>query len=109
MFVGDVRCAVVGCGVSWKLSGGSECDSGPMNVVKYLHVRRAMSRSVCASPADNSAYPLMRPGRLIQRATAGDAAQMIANGSAIGRAMGCRHATSAAAATASTTAPPSRR
>jgi hypothetical protein len=49
MFVGDVRCATTGLGVSWKLSGGKAWSSGVTNVAKYRHVRRAINRSAPAS------------------------------------------------------------
>src|SRR5688572_1783078 len=44
MLVGDVRCATLGTGSSWKLSGGSQLSSGPTKVSKYAHVRRARPR-----------------------------------------------------------------
>src|SRR5688572_32270495 len=44
MLVGDVRCATLGTGSAWKLSGGSQLSSGPTKVSKYAHVRRASPR-----------------------------------------------------------------
>ena len=73
MFVGDVRCATTGLGVSWKLSGGKAWSSGPTNVAKYRHVRRAINRSAPASASVSGSVAAMVRGRLIQRATAGAA------------------------------------
>ncbi len=53
MLVGDVRWATTGSGSSWKLSGGSAWSSGPTNVSKNRHVRRAMRRSAPASAAES--------------------------------------------------------
>ena len=36
MLVGDVRDAMIGCGVSWKLSGTSQFVSAVTNRSKYL-------------------------------------------------------------------------
>jgi hypothetical protein len=44
MFVGDVRCAILGAASSWKLSGGNQWSSGPTNVSKNLQVLRAVLR-----------------------------------------------------------------
>src|SRR2546427_3970795 len=106
MFVGDVRCATTGLGVSWKLSGGNEWSSGPTNVAKNRHVRRATSRRARASAAESGWAGAVLRGTLIQRATAGDTIHSIKNGAAAGQASGCPHATATAAATASATPPP---
>ncbi len=72
MFVGDVRCATTGLGVSWKLSGGKAWSSGPTNVAKKRHVRRAIRRRARASAAESGWVGSVLRGTLIQRATAGD-------------------------------------
>ena len=41
MLVGEVRCATIGPGCFWTLSGGSQLSSGPTKVSKNAHVRRA--------------------------------------------------------------------
>ena len=75
MLVGDVRWATTGCGSSWKLSGGSQWSSGPTNLSKNRHVRRAIRRSAMASAAD-SWRPADSARRLLtDRAIAGDSSQ----------------------------------
>src|SRR2546422_11690979 len=74
MLVGDVRCATTGLGVSWKLSGGNAWSSGPTNVAKNRHVRRATNRRARASAAERGWVGAVLRGTLIQRATAGEAA-----------------------------------
>src|SRR5207245_1026678 len=80
-FVGEVRCATTGFGSSWKLSGGRACSSGPTNVAKNRHVRRAINRRARASPDDSGVVLAVSRGRLIHRATAGDAAHSSSKGS----------------------------
>ena len=109
MFVGDVRRATTGLGSSWKLSGGRAWSSGPTNVAKNRHVRRATSRSARASAADRGTARAAGRGRLTQRAMAGEPAQSSRNGSAIGQAWGRAQATTAAAITATASAPVIRR
>ena len=72
MFVGEVRWATTGVGSSWKLSGGSALSSGPTNVSKNSHVRRAVRRSVSTSAAESCSAADSGGGRLTQRATSGD-------------------------------------
>src|SRR4029077_18559904 len=60
---------------SWKLSGGKAWSSGVTKVSKKRQVRRAVRRSSRASSADIGAACSGAGGRLIQRATAGAAAQ----------------------------------
>src|SRR6266850_6709792 len=108
MFVGDVRCATTGLGTSWKLSGGKAWSSGPTNVVKKRHVRRATRRRARASAAESGWVGALLRGTLIHRATAGDTAHSIRKGSAAGQASGRPHATATAAAAASATPPPIR-
>ena len=109
MFVGDVRCATTGLGVSWKLSGGKAWSPGPTNVVKNRHVRRAINRSARASASDRGSAGVALRGMLIQRATAGDTTHRQRNTDAVGHASGRTQTTTADAATASTTPPPMRR
>src|SRR5438093_7616556 len=109
MFVGDVRCATIGLGVSWKLSGGNAWSSAPTNVAKNRHVRRATRRRSRASAADSGRVGAVLRGTLIQRATAGDAIHRSSQGSAAGQASGRPHAPATAAAEASATPPPIRR
>src|SRR3989442_6559153 len=106
MFVGDVRCATTGLGVSWKLSGGNAWSSGPTNVSKNRHVRRATKRRAHASAAESGWVGAVLRGTLIHRATAGDTAHSIRKGSAAGQAPGRPHPTAPAAAAASPTPPP---
>src|SRR5688572_19581857 len=108
-FVGDVRCAITGCGSSWKLSGGSAWSSALTNVAKNRHVRRPIRRSVRASADESGAGPAVVVGMLIHRATAGDAIQSSSTGSATGHDAAFDHATTAAAAPARTTPPAIRR
>ena len=68
MFVGDVRCATTGSGVSWKLSAGSAFSDGPAKASKYLQVRRAIARRNRAS-AGARGSSAVGGGRLIHRAT----------------------------------------
>src|SRR5687767_3818143 len=96
MFVGEVRCATTGLGVSWKLSGGNAWSSGPTNVAKNLHVRRAIKRRARASAGASDGMPDALLGMLIQRATAGDAIHSTSHGKAAGHAAGCIHATATA-------------
>src|ERR1051325_4144275 len=41
ILVGDVRCAIIGEGFSWKLSGGNQFSSSVTNCSKKDHVLRA--------------------------------------------------------------------
>ena len=109
MFVGDVRCATTGLGVSWKLSGGRAWSSGPTNVEKKRQVRRATNRRAWASASVNGSVWEARQGKLIDRATAGDMAHSSRKGAATGKACGRNHAMAAAATTARATPPPIRR
>src|SRR5438034_3797673 len=79
------------------------------NVAKNRHVLRAISRRARASPAVNGLVLAAGHGRLIQRASAGDAAQSSRKGRAAGQAVGRHHPTTAVAAAASVTPPPMRR
>src|SRR5713226_360998 len=108
MFVGDVRCATTGLGVSWKLSGGNAWSSGPTNVAKNRHVRRAIDRRARTSSDESGWVTAVLRGTLIHRATAGDTAHSIRKGSAAGQASGRPHATATDAAPASATPPPIR-
>ena len=109
MFVGDVRCATTGLGASWKLSGGKPWSSGPTNVAKNRHVRRAINRRARASSNDSCSALAIRRGTLMKRATAGAASHSSRNGSAAGHASGRIHATATVAAAASATPPAMRR
>ena len=86
MLVGDVRCATVGAGASWKLSGGSQLSSGVTKVSKYRHVRRAVRRRAWASASEIAARLSGAGGRLIHRATAGEISQSATMGAAAGHA-----------------------
>jgi len=98
-----------GFGSSWKLSGGSAWSSALTNVEKKRQVRRAISLSARASAADGAFVRTASHGRLLQRATAGDAAQSSRNGNAIGHAAGRTHTQSTAATQARLMPPPIRR
>jgi len=54
MFVGEVRCATRGSGISCRLSGGRKLSSGPTSVSKNYHVRSAIARSRSRSSAVSS-------------------------------------------------------
>ena len=54
MFVGDVRGATMGAGVSWKLSGGSQFSPALTNVSKKRHVWRAVLRRKRSCSSFNS-------------------------------------------------------
>ena len=105
MLVGDVRCATAGAGSSWKLSGGSQWSSGPTNVSKNRHVRRAMRRSASWSVAESRSATDSGGGRLTRRATTGDSSHRATNGRAIHPAPGFAARTSTAMAAASATPP----
>ena len=109
MFVGDVRCAITGRGVSWKLSGGSAWLSTLTNVAKNRQVRRAINRSACASTTESGSAGAVFLGMLIQRATTGDATHSARNGSATGSASGRAIATTTATSADSDTLPAIRR
>src|SRR2546429_9408237 len=109
LFGGEARCPTAGFGSSWNLWGGRACSSGPTNVAKNRHVRRAINRRARASPDDSGVVLAVSRGGLIHRATAGDAAHSSSKGSATDQASARPHATTAAAATASLTRPPIRR
>ena len=103
--MGDVRWAMTGSGSSWKLSGGRWWFSSVTNVSKKRHVRRATSRRARASVSEIGDVPAPCKGRLAHRATAGDAAQRIRKGVAIGHDPGSIRATMTAAPAVRTTPP----
>ena len=72
--VGEVRCATLPSGSSWKLSGGSQWSSSPTKVSKKCQVRRAIRRSARRSVAGQRARSTGR-GRLTQKATSGERAR----------------------------------
>ncbi len=79
---GTSRCSSATCdgrrpasGSSWKLSGGRPLSSGPTNVSKNSHVRRAVRRSVSTSAAESCSAADSDGGRLTHRATSGDSSQ----------------------------------
>ena len=74
-------------------------------VSKKRQVRRAISRSDWASAAPSGGSTETGAGRLIQRATAGDASQRTTNGAANGQEAGAAQATTAAVPAARTTPP----
>ena len=105
MLVGEVRRAVAGTGISWKLSGGSILSAGVTTNSKKRHVCRAICRMVRAS----SAVTVSRSGRggdvLIQRAIAGDAVHNSPNASANGQVPSPQYAARATPAAAINSAP----
>src|SRR5271169_6831810 len=84
MFVGDVRCATTGSGISWKLSGGNILSADVTNVSKKRQVRLAMRRRARASVSASGRRAPIRGDRLAQKATAGEANQATANADATG-------------------------
>src|ERR1700685_2807762 len=86
MLVGDVRWAITGAGLSWKLSGGRQLSAAVTKVSKYRHVRRAVRRSARASASESPARVSGAGGRLIHRATAGETNQSAMKGAATGHA-----------------------
>jgi hypothetical protein len=78
---------------------------GPTNVSKNRHVRRPVKRKSRVSSGDTNDVDRARAGRLIHRATIGDAPQSRTNGAAMIQLSGLNTTTSAAATAASTTAP----
>jgi len=104
MFVGEVRCATVGAGVSWKLSGGRSFSAAVTNVSKKLHVRRAMTRS----SASCSGVPGSSIGwcsRLTRWATTGARNQSTAGTAATRRWTGPRRAATTSRRTGATRPP----
>src|SRR5438067_13446404 len=87
MLVGDVRCAMSGCGSSSKLSGGSQLSSCPAKVSKKRHVRRAASLAARASFAVNVSTSITL-WRLTQCAIVGDKIHASRKGAATGKADG---------------------
>ena len=54
MFVGDVLCAIIAIGCSWKLSGGIQFSSADTKFSKKPHVLRAILWRKSSSPSTNS-------------------------------------------------------
>ncbi len=104
-FVGEVRCATMPRGCSWKWSGGSQWSSGPTSRSKYSQVRRAIRRSCWRCPMDSGCC-LGAIGLLIHSATSGEASQASRSGAAAGSAGKLLNPISAANPTAIAGAPP---
>jgi hypothetical protein len=62
------------------LSGGNQLSSGPTNVSKKSHVRRAVSRNEVISTSDSSFDGSLDSGVLTQRAMYGDNNHSARNG-----------------------------
>ena len=84
MLVGDVRDAMIGVGISWKLSGGSQCSSAVTNTSKKCQVLRAVPRRKpsCERESVGMAGPM---GRLTHQAIHGEANQAPSTRKAVGQ------------------------
>src|SRR5476651_1369677 len=92
MLVGEVREAMTGAGVSWKLSGGSQFSPAVTKVSKKCQVVRAVRRRKSSWPRFNSGSD-DSIGWLIHQAIHGAASQRPRKGSATGHWSGCRAST----------------
>ena len=92
LLVGEVRWATTPRGSSWKLSGGSQLSSGPMNSSKNPQVLRATRRISRRSSAVNSTF-FSGVGRDTNHATAGASTHRASTGTAAHSAAGWTWAT----------------
>ena len=85
MLVGEVRCATIDLGTSWKLSGGSMLSDGVTKVSKNRQVRRAVRRKRWASASVTASRCAMLGERLHHRASAGAVSHSNAKGKTSGQ------------------------